>query len=102
LDKDLLGFLKPIILYQSLIDALHQSPDKPTRGGTDDIPPKRHIQTACICLVSSALVRTISEDIPTSVPLVEHSMPSPPEQKTCRGLSEMVKRIELDTDILGG
>lgn len=51
LDKDLPSLLKPIILYQSLIDASHQSPDKPTRGETDDIPPNRHIQTrvtACL------------------------------------------------------
>lgn len=51
LDKDLPSFLKPVILYQSLIDSSHQSPDKPTWGGTDDIPPNRHIQasvTACI------------------------------------------------------
>ncbi len=54
------------------------------------------------CLVISTLVHTILENIPTSLPLVEHSKPLLTEQRTCQGLSEIMKMVEFDTDILDG
>lgn len=54
------------------------------------------------CLVSSTLVHTILEKIPTSLPLVEHSKPLLAEKRTCQGLSEIMKKVEFDTDILDG